>query len=147
LIDATVEDLAEEREAAALSIRNLGLTEFRAEMFETPSQPLRNVYTFLAEECHIFILIIGERYGSAVEPDGISVVEFQYEAARRQNPGKVLIFVEDQVIREPQLQGFLNRIQEGEPRYINSFFTPEELYEEIQRGIAEWLTIHGSQLK
>jgi len=146
-IGSTVEDLVEEREAAAEAIRTLRLTELRREMFETPSEPLRNVYAFLAEECHIFILIIGESYGSQMEPDGISVAEFQYQVARQQSPENILVYVKDDVVREPRLQNFLTRVQEAEHIYIRSFITPEELYEKVQRGIADWLTVHGKQLK
>lgn len=146
-IGSTVDDLVEERDATAEAIRRLGLTEFRAEMFETPSQPLRDIYAYLAQECHVFILIIGERYGASIEVEGISVTEFQYQVARRENPEKILVYVKDDVIRDPRLHEFLTRVQEAAHVYIRSFITPEELYREVQRGIADWLTVHGKELK
>ena len=146
-IGSTVEDLGEERQAAAEAIRRLRMTELSREMLETSSEPLRDVYTLLAEECHIFILIVGERYGSPIEAGGISVTEFQYQVARQKNPEKILVYVKDDVIREPRLHDFLTRVQEAEHIDIRSFITPEELFEKIQRGIADWLTVHGKQLK
>jgi hypothetical protein len=145
MISSTAEDLVQERDAAARAIESLGLSEIRAEMFRTYSEPLRIVYAFLAEECNTFILIIGERYGSQMEPEGISVVEFQYQVACAQNPEKILVYVKDGVIRQPRLQDFLTRVQQAKHGYVRSFITPEELYEEIHRGIAHWLTSHGKK--
>ena len=142
LMISSTEDLVQEREVATLAIKKLGLTEIRTETSGTPSE---NVYDSVAQECKAFILIIGEHYGPPMGPKGISMVEFQYKAACKQSPENILVYKKDDVIRQPRLQGFLTRVQEAKHTYVRSFITPEELYEEIHRGIAQWLTLHGKQ--
>lgn len=144
MVGSTV-DVVQERDAASHAIDKLGLSEIRAETFGSSSEPLRDVYTYLADQCDAFILLIGERYGSPMESDGLSVIEIQYQAARERDAKKILVYVKDSVIRELRLQDFLARVQATEHSYVRSFITPEDLYEEIHRGIAHWLTSHGKQ--
>jgi hypothetical protein len=143
MISSTVEDLAQEREAAERAILGLRLTRFRAERFGSVSHSPLVICALLAEQCNIFILIIGERYGSVIKSKGISVVEFEYDVAHEQDPGKILVYVKDGVNREPRLEEFLKCVQDFEHGYFtSSFTTTEELYESIQRDVARWLTSH-----
>jgi hypothetical protein len=145
MISSTVSDLAQERDAAESAIRALGLTTFRVEQLGSLSLSPREICQLMAEECDIFILIIGERYGHIIESEGISVVECEYEVARAQNPGKILVYVKDGVNREPRLEALLKRLQDFEHGHFTSLFTPEDLYEKIQRDIARWLTSNVKQ--
>jgi len=145
MISSTISDLAQERDAAESAIRALHLTTFRAEQLGSLSLPPRKICQLMAEQCDIFILIIGERYGHIIEPEGISVVEFEYEVARAQNPGKILVYVKDGVNREPRLEAFLKRLQDFGHGHFTSMFTPEDLYEKIQRDTARWLTSNVKQ--
>jgi len=145
MISSTVEDLAQEREAADRAILGLGLTRFRAETFGSVPHPPKVICALLAEQCDLFVLIIGQRYGYMIESEGISVVEFEYEVARAQNPEKILLYVKEGVSRDPRLEEFLKRLQDFEHGYFRSLFTtPEELFEKIQPDVARWLT---SQVK
>ena len=75
-----------------------------------------------------------------IEPEGISVVEFEYELARAANPGKILIYVKDGLTREPRLEKFINRLQDFERGHVTSLFTePDDLYQKIQRDVTRWL--------
>jgi hypothetical protein len=140
MISSTIEDLAQEREAAACAIDNLRLTQIRSESSGL-SHTRRDISALLAAQCDIFILIIGERYGDTIEPEGISFVEFEYEAARAQNPGKILVYVKDGVNRDARLEKFLQRLEDFD-HHLRSLSTPENLYEQIQRDLARWLTSH-----
>lgn len=140
MISSTVDDLIEEREVADRAIRELQLTRFRAETFGSVPHPPKVVCELLAEQCDIFVLIIGKRYGYIMS-DGISVVEFEYRIARAQNPQKILVYVKDGVDREPRLTEFLKDVQHFEHGYFrSSFTTPNELHDKIQGNIARWLT-------
>ncbi len=131
--------------AAARAIAGLGLIKIQTEKFESRPESLRNIYAFLAEQCDLLILIIGERYEALMELEGNSVLEFVYQIAHAQSPQKILVYVKDGINREPRLQDFLMHVRDAEHTCVTSFTTPEDLYEDIQRGIARWLTSHVKQ--
>lgn len=140
MISSTVNDLLQERDAADRAIRALHLDRFRAETFGSLPHTPRKICEFMADYCDLFILIIGQRYGHVIEPERISVVEFEYEVAHAQNPQKILVYVKNGVEREPRLQEFLQKVQDFEVGYFRSSFdTPEQLYERIHIDIARWL--------
>lgn len=148
MISSTVEDLTQERDAADRAILGLHLTRFRAETFGSRPHSPRTICAGMAEQCDIFILIVGERYGSIIEPERISVVEFEYGIARKQNPEKILVYVKEVVTREPLLEKFRKDVQDFTGGYFTSSFTsPEDLFEIIQRDIALWLTSRVKQKK
>jgi Domain of unknown function (DUF4062) len=141
MISSTVTDLTQEREVVDRAIRNLRLEGFRSEKIGSRPYTPKALCALWAEQCHIFILIIGERYGFVIRSLGISVVEFEFQVASAQNPHKILVYVKDGVTREPRLEEFLQRLEDFEEGYFRSLFTtPEDLYEAIQRDVAEWLT-------
>lgn len=146
MFSSTVDDLAEERDAADSAVRGLGLIRFRAETFGSLPHTPREICVLLAKRCDIFILVIGKRYGHIIEPEGISVVEFEYTVARDENPGKILVYVKDGVTREPKLEEFLNRLQDFERGHVTSLFTtPEDLSRKIQRDVTRWLASQVTQ--
>ena len=140
MISSTVEDLGPEREAADRAITGLKLTRFRAETLGSfPNSP-EVICALMAEQCHIFILIIGERYGYEIKSRKKSVVEFEYDVARKQNRGKVLVYIKEGVTREPRLDEFVKRVEDFESGYFRTLFkTPEELSAKIQGDIARWI--------
>jgi hypothetical protein len=146
MISSTVDDLTQEREATDQAIRALHIDRFRAETFGSLPHTPRNICEFMAKQCDLFILIVGQRYGYVIEPEGISVVQFEYEAARAENPQKILVYVKNNVEREPRLQEFLQKVQDFESGYFRSSFdTPEELYERIHIDVARWLVSQAKQ--
>jgi len=148
MISSTVEDLRAEREVVDRAIHELQLTRFRAETFGSVPHPPKVVCELLAEQCDIFVLIIGKRYGYVMS-DGMSVVEFEYRIARAQNPQKILVYVKDGVKRKPPLTEFLKCVQDFEHGYFrSSFSTPDDLHDKIQGDITRWLAsqvIHNRQ--
>jgi hypothetical protein len=145
MISSTIKGLEQEREAAARAISTLRLIPLRSETFGSASRPPRVICRLLAERCRIFVLIIGEYYGTKIEPEGISVVEFEFNTAYAQNPDKILLYVKDGVRYEPQVEEFLTRLQHFNEGFFRSLFkTPEELYELLQPDLTRWIT---SQLK
>ena len=140
MICSTVRDLIEAREAADSAIHGLHLTRLRAETFGSLSYSPLDVCALLAKQCDLLVLLIGERYGHIIESKGISVVEFEYQVAREQNPEKILAYVKEVPKRERRLEEFLRRVQHFEHGYFTSAFaTPEDLYGAIQRDVVRWL--------
>jgi Domain of unknown function (DUF4062) len=146
MISSTVEDLSQERDAVDRAVRTLHLDRFRAETFGSFPHTPRKICEFMAQQCDLFILLVGQRYGYVIKQEDISVVQFEYETARSQNPGKILVYVKENVEREPRLQEFLAKVQDFESGYFRSSFkTPEELYERIHKDIARWLVSRVKQ--
>lgn len=144
MLSSTVKDLGPEREAAARAIRNLNLEGFRAEAIEPLPYTPKSICALWAEQCHIFILIIGERYGHeiTIKSKKISAVEFEYAIAAKQNRQKILVYVKDGVTREPQLEKFLERLEDFKKGHILKRFTSlDELYRKIQDGIQNWRSL------
>lgn len=140
MISSTIKDLGPERDVADRAIRELNLTRFRSETFGSVPHPPKVVCEFLAQQCDIFVLIIGNQYGYIIESEGISVVEFEYRTARAQNRQKILVYVKSGVDREPPLTEFLKRVEDFERGYFrSSFITPDDLHDKIQADITRWL--------
>lgn len=140
MISSTTEDLGPERKAAERAIRSLNLTSLRIETFGSTPYSSKSMSSLQAEQCDIFVLIIGERYGHVIKSEEISSVEFEYEAARAQNPAKIFVYAKEGVNREPRLDEFLNRLQDFQSGYFASRFTSvEDLQKKLQLDIARWL--------
>jgi hypothetical protein len=140
MISSTIKDLGPERAAAEGAVQSLQLDGLRAEKIESLPYTPKALSALWAEQCDIFILIIGERYGHLIEPEAISIAEFEYKVAHAQDPAKVFVYVKEDVDREPSLEEFLKRLQDFESGYFSSpFSTPEELQGKIKRDIKRWL--------
>jgi hypothetical protein len=142
MISSTVGDLAYEKDAVEHAILGLNFTSVRVETLESPPRRPQAIKNSMATLCDIFILMIGERYGPIIKSVQKSVVEFEYEVAHAQNPGKILVYVKDGVNREPQLEKFLKCVRGSKHVY---FTTPEDLYGKVQGDIANWLTSYAKQ--
>jgi hypothetical protein len=140
MISSTVEDLAQERDAADEAIRALNLSRFRAESFGSLPYTPRSVCAYMAERCDLMLLIIGDRYGYVIEGEDISVVEFEFNIAQKQDPRKILVYVKRVSHRPERLATFLARVEDFDHGYFRSNFeTPEELFTLIQRDVTRWL--------
>lgn len=142
MISSTRKDLERERDAADGALKALRLTRYRAEMLGTVPLSPRDWCELMAVQCDILVLIIGERYGHVLEPEGISVVEFEYNAARGADRDKILVYIQEGVRRTDTRQmKFLERVQEFNDGHVTSTFTtPEDLSEQIPRDVQRWLT-------
>jgi|KBSSwiStaDraftv2_1062776.scaffolds.fasta_scaffold16657_3 hypothetical protein len=139
MISSTIEDLREERKAAERAIHSLSLKGLRSETIGSrPYTPLR-LCKLWAEQCNVFILITGEKYGHFKSRDQ-SVVEFEFEMAKQREPGKIFVYLKEGITREPALEKFVDRLKDFERGYVKtSFNTPEELEQQIRENISGWL--------
>ena len=143
MISSTIKDLGEERKAAERAIRSLHLEGLRSETIGSRAYTPKALCQLWAEQCNLFILIIGERYGHIIKSKRKSVVEFEYDVASEADSGKILVYVKEGVNREPELEEFLKRVDEFETgRVRKAFYTPEDLSERIQNDVKGWLAEH-----
>jgi hypothetical protein len=138
MISSTISDLVQEREAAERAIRRLKLEGLRSETVGSLPTTPRELCALWAEQCRIFILIIGERYGHKINPNGKSAVEFEYDVACKHDRGKILVYEKKGVTREPELEEFFERLKDFNRGHIISYFaTPDDLYKQIQHDVPE----------
>lgn len=136
---SSTHDLRDEREAADIAIGELQLDRFRAETFGSVPHSPEVICELLAEQCDIFVLILGERYGYVMS-DGRSVVEFEYSVARKKNRDKILAYVKQDVVREPLQEEFCRRVEDFETGHFRSFFkAADDLRPKIRGDIVRWL--------
>jgi hypothetical protein len=139
MISSTVKDLAEEREAADRAVRRLNLKGFRAETIGSRPYTPKALCALWAEQCDIFILIIGQSYGHRTKR-GKSVVEFEYGIAKKHDPGKIFVYIKEGVTRESELERFREELRDFDKGYItSSFIRADDLAEKIHNDITEWL--------
>ena len=148
MISSTILDLERERDAADGAILGMHLSRFRAEKLGSVGLSPQEICALMAKQCDILVLIIGERYGYILEPEGLSVVEFEYRIARDDNPRKILVYVKEGVKREEKEIKFLESVQKFKDGYLTwSFSTPEKLAEQIPPDIMRLLTSLAKQNK
>ena len=146
MVSSTVEDLIPERKAADRAIRELHLDGFLAEKYGSVSDTPRNICEHMARHCNIFILIIGQRYGHVPEPDGISVMQFEFETARAASRQKILVYVKEGVSREERLKQFLKGVDNFNSGYFRASFTSHKgLRKKIRVGIMKWFVSRETQ--
>lgn len=91
--------------------------EVRRSEYENSPDSLQRIKE-LSVTCHLFIAVLGPRYGDAV--DGKSVCEHEFEAAHADNPSKILVYALDVPAERWEVGqlAFLERIQSlAELRY------------------------------
>ncbi|MFM9384042.1 DUF4062 domain-containing protein [Pseudomonas sp. UV AK001] len=89
-ISSTMEDLGNERRAVVSQLKSMGIEPVNAEDMPPDGRSSWETIHTEIEQCHLFILILGDRYGW--EPDsgvgagsGLSVTHLEFLAARRSN--------------------------------------------------------------
>ena len=138
MISSTLNDLLEEREEVGRTIRQLNLG--RIEYFGRPSDNPEKDCALWAAQCDIFILLIGERYGSLVPSKKISFVEFEHAVGYKEDPGKILRYDKEGVTREPKLEEFLTRLDRLKTAYVKSSFTTViDLSQQVKHDVSQWL--------
>jgi hypothetical protein len=140
MISSTIRDLGQEREAAGRAVHDLNLVGLRSETIGSRPYTPKALCASWAEQCHLFILIIGKCYGHRTRPNGKSAVEFEYDIARKHDPGKILVYEKTGVTREPDLEEFFERLKDfNRGHIISSFATADELYKQIQHDVPQLL--------
>ena len=143
MISSTIDDLGPERRATERAIRRLDMDGLRSETLGSRPYTPKRLCKLWAEQCNLFVLIIGGRYGHYISGMGKSAVEFEYEVAAKADREKILVYVKEGITREPKLEEFLERLRDFECGHVISpFNSPEDLSERIQNDVKDWLTEH-----
>ncbi|MEA0974650.1 DUF4062 domain-containing protein, partial [Lacticaseibacillus paracasei] len=84
-ISSTYEDLIQERQRAITAILNAEQIPAGMEAFKTGDASQKEVISKWIQQSDIYLLILGGRYGSKDEQDGISYTEWEYLKAEKLN--------------------------------------------------------------
>ena len=83
----------------------------------------------LANQCNIFLLFLGSKYGTVIKDLGISVTEFEYKKAKEENPDKILVFIED--LKEEEIEEeqrlFINKVMDLKKGYFVNKFSMDDI--------------------
>lgn len=142
-LSSTQKDLQRERDSAeGLVDAELGHQCLRAETLDAPGSSPEEACRELARYCDIYVGIFGLNYGYKVPNLGISATEMEYKEARKADPGKVFIYVQEGDIVDADQKRFLEEVQSFSSGYFRhgKFASCEELKEQIRRDVITWTT-------
>lgn len=86
----------------------------------------------MARECDLYILIIGSQYGMEL-PNGKSATEVEFDAAFRQDPTKILVFLKKEDKYEEKQEQFKDRVCD----YYSGYWRTEFKYSHILGDLVE----------
>jgi Domain of unknown function (DUF4062) len=96
MVSSTVKDLAAEQDAIDKCLGKISFVELvGVDPFNEAAIALSSHATTLklARDCHLYVLVLGGRYGWEPPGAGGSATELEYDEAIRQDPTKVLVFI------------------------------------------------------
>ncbi len=94
----------------------------------------------LARNCDIYIGIFGQKYGTPAPRLGISFTEMEFDEAYRDNPEKILVYVQAGE-KEQQQKEFLKKVRHASSGYFGRrpFKNDEQLIQGIKADLANFV--------
>jgi len=139
-ISSTMQELEAERWVVKQATEELGpqYNPVVAEVCRARPESPREVCQRAVTECDLFVLLLGEKYGTPIVAGGISPTEDEYNTARE--AGKpILVFVKDVPPREPRLEAFLARVADFvEGHWVKHFSNHNRLRVEVKRAVGAY---------
>lgn len=132
-VSSTLEELAEEREAARASVARLHLTPVLFELGARPHPPQTLYRSYLAQS-DIFVGIYWQNYGWVAPDMDISGLEDEYRLAA--DKPKLIYVKKPAAERQPRLAALLDRIREDNVACYKSFTTPGQLRRLLENDLA-----------
>ena len=142
-ISSTMKDLQEERKVIDQAISQLRFQALRAETIGAQAVSPREACLMMAQECDIYLGILGARYGYIPPNQSVSVTEMEFNEARAL--GKPILLYRKQVEDpEPRQKEFIDRIGDFDKgtfwRRFSQEDVPEQLSERVKDDIAQLVT-------
>ncbi len=149
-ISSTYEDLKEERQSAIATIDRFAQA-VAMEKFFASRHPSKTVCLNKLQECDAVVLLLGSKYGTIDEEEGISITEIEYNAAKALHL-PIFVFLKcntegkwhsNETNLERLDKHLAFKAQLDSERYRRSFYTPEHLATEIIGAIYEFERENG----
>ncbi len=99
-VSSTYTDLKEERQAAVEAILDAGHIPVGMEIFPASNNSLSQTLFKIIDTSDVYVLILGNRYGSIDQESGISYTQLEYTYAISKNMPVVAIVLDDNGIYE-----------------------------------------------
>ena len=142
MLSSTVNDLLPDRAAIAEALSSTGLVHILGiEPVAGPSYGASAYITTIemAGQCHLYILLLGRRYGFVSER-GKSATELEYEEAYKDDPTKILVLRKKVPKTDSQQVRFVERVGEyHRGYYIREYKTAAELVDLALSSFTRWL--------
>ncbi|MFF0255955.1 DUF4062 domain-containing protein [Micromonospora zamorensis] len=147
MISSTIADLSAERDAVGNALQGSGAVELVGMgPGQTPSRassPYHQTVN-LAEDCDLYLLILGARYGYMTEL-GKSATQLEYEAAYRKDPTKIIVMRKSGLTPDPQQEAFIKSVEDyHKGYYVTRFSSPDEAAELAVPAFRSWLLDRAS---
>jgi CheY-like chemotaxis protein len=140
-VSSPMRELEAERRIVKQAIKELG-PQYNPELAEDwrarPEPPVE-IWQRAAKECDIFVLLLGQEYGTPSPRAGISPTEDEYNQARAASK-PILVFQKEipEQQRDPALIAFMARLHDPSTGHlVRSFRTSTQLRAEVQMAIRE----------
>jgi len=142
-ISSTMKDLQEERKLIDQAISQLRFQALRAETIGAQSVSPREACLMMAQECDVYLGILGGRYGYIPPNESSSVTEMEFDEAKRL--GKPILLYRKQVEDvEPRQKEFIGRIGDFDEGVLWREFSqrdvPGRLSEWVKDDVAQMVT-------
>lgn len=143
-LSSTGRDLRPHREAAFRALQGMDLHCVRMEDFHFAAVQIKEFDDQRIAACDVFVILLGQRYGTCPDGSEKSYTELEYETAvKLKKPCFLFLSDEDYAlttIREPDAQSLrLRALRQRAGGVIrNSFTTPEDLATRVVLAIHNW---------
>ncbi len=138
-VSSTIQDMTEERDAAMEVLVSVQHEVRRSEFFPAMSSTPERACLDEARNCHIFLGIYKNRYGSIPtenNPSNKSVPEMEYDEAKGAGRALLVFKSRDDTNRERRLSEFLNSVGNfSSGVYLGTFDSIDDLKYEVLRAL------------
>jgi len=120
-VSSTFEDLRTERQAAVEAILTSGHIPAGMELFTAGDESQMKVIRRWIDESDVFMLILGERYGSVEPKTSRSYVELEYEYAVEHHKAHFACVIRDDVLRQRRAAGGKLELEQEDEAKVDAF--------------------------
>lgn len=142
MVSSTIKDLLPDREAICKAFEAVPFTNTVGTVPIKDLSYTRSPYvatTEMAENCDLYILLLGGRYGYGIK-DRKSATEIEFDTAYKSDPTKILIFQKEAVDIEPKQKRFIKKVANYYTGYwITRYSTVDDLQHITLNSFGIWI--------
>ncbi len=120
-VSSTYKDLQEERQAAVQAVLKSGHIPAGMELFSAGDKSqLETIYNWI-DECDVYMLILGGRYGSIDKDTGLSYTELEYDYARQKNKPYFAVVIKKEALEAKVKTNGTEVLETENPKLLKEF--------------------------
>ena len=137
-VSSTFRDLREERKKAVEVVFERGHIPIALERFSAENESDRKVIERAIEDCQIYLLLLGHRYGELVPDTEISYTELEYEMAQRAGLLTLVLLMDPEEIKRHRKE--LDRDNERDRNELAHFDRLEKFHRRVREHFIQLWT-------